>query len=257
VDRWRPESYLKFEYERTIPSRDLAGHVGLTDPDRIIDIGCGPGNSTKVLMDRWPTAEVTGLDNSEDMITKAKATYPKGRWILADAAEWTTDVQYDIVFSNATLQWMPNHKVLLKQLFDLVRDTGVLAVQVPANNESPLHRALVAVSARPEWKERTAGCSSQIVYHDESFYYNILSLLTARLEIWRTTYLHIMGNHQDLIEWYSSTGMKTYLSRLGTDEERQRFKNEVLELCKPQYPVQNNGNIIFAFERLFFTAWKV
>jgi trans-aconitate 2-methyltransferase len=257
VNRWQPESYLKFEYERTIPSHDLAGHIDLTNPKSIIDIGCGPGNSTKVLMSRWPTTEMTGLDNSEDMIAKAKATHQKVRWILADAAKWTTAEKYDIVFSNATLQWIPNHRVLVKQLFDMVRDNGVLAVQVPANNESPLHKSLIAVSERPEWKESMVGCKNQIVYHDETFYYSILSLLTTRLEIWITTYLHIMGNHQGLIEWYSSTGMKTYLAQLKTDEEKERFKNQVLELCKSQYPVQNNRNIIFPFKRLFFVAWKV
>jgi trans-aconitate 2-methyltransferase len=256
VNRWDPERYLKLEYERTMPSYDLAAHIDLTDPRRIVDIGCGPGNSTKVLMSRWPTAEMTGLDNSEDMIAKARATYPGVTWILADAAKWTTESKYDIVFSNATLQWLPNHKALVKQLFDQVEDNGVLAVQVPTNNESPLHKSLIAISERPEWKDRMVGCQGQIVYHDEAFYYSILSTLTARLELWTTTYLHIIENHQSLIEWYSSTGMKAFLARLKTDEEKGRLRNQVLEMCKSQYPVQKDGKIIFPFKRVFFIAWK-
>ena len=205
MSRWDPDSYLRFEHERTLPSRDLVTRIELPDPRTIVDIGCGPGNSTSVLRNAWPTADVAGLDNSDEMIKKAQATYPGGRWILADAADWQASEKYDLVFSNATLQWIPNHEKVLRQLFDKVRDDGALAVQVPFNVEAPLYRALIAVSESSKWRGLMAGCSDQISYRDETYYYNLLWRLSARIEMWMTTYIHIMQSHQNLIEWYSST----------------------------------------------------
>ena len=113
---WNPDAYLKFEQERTQPSRDLVSRIRLSNLKVIVDIGCGPGNSTHVLRDAWPKAKVIGLDNSKEMINKAKATYPECEWILADAADWQPHQKYDLVFSNATLQWIPNHAMLLSAL---------------------------------------------------------------------------------------------------------------------------------------------
>ena len=143
MNKWNPDLYLKFADERTQPSYDLISRINIANPANIVDIGCGPGNSTKALRERWPQAHILGLDSSKEMIAKARVSYPQGDWVLADAANWKTDVKYDIVFSNATLQWIPNHERLLKTLFDCINTAGVLAVQVPANNSSPLHQALV------------------------------------------------------------------------------------------------------------------
>jgi trans-aconitate 2-methyltransferase len=256
MNRWNPYSYLKYEFERTLPSRDLAAHIEVPDPQRIIDIGCGPGNSTRILRDRWPNANIAGLDASEEMIEKAKTAYPTGEWIVAEAETWNPAGKYDIVFSNAALQWMPDQANIITRLFGYLKDGGVLAVQVPLNSDSPLHKALIAVSTMDEWRHRMLGCDSRITYNDESFFYDILSTLTPRIELWITTYLHIMGSHQDLIDWYSSTGLKPYLGRIDTDEGKERFKQQILEECKGGYPVQRDGKVIFPFKRLFFIAWK-
>jgi trans-aconitate 2-methyltransferase len=256
VSRWDPDSYLKFERERTLPSRDLVSRIQLTDPRKIIDIGCGPGNSTSVLREAWPDADVIGLDNSEEMIAKAQSTSPSTRWIIADAAEWRSGEAYDLVFSNATLHWIADQERVLGNLFDQVAEEGALAVQVPFNTESPLYKSLVNVSESAEWNQVMAGCSAQIFYRDEFFYYSLLSRLSARIEMWITTYLHVMESHQDLIDWYSSTGMKMYLERIGTEEKRVAFKSQILEACKPQYPFQHDGKILFPFKRIFFVAYK-
>jgi trans-aconitate 2-methyltransferase len=256
VSRWDPDSYLKFERERTLPSRDLVSRIELTDPRRIIDIGCGPGNSTSVLREAWPGADVIGLDNSEEMISKARSTYPASRWILADAAEWRSGDTYDLVFSNATLHWIADQEKALGNLFAQVAEEGALAAQVPCNTESPLFKALVSVSESAEWNQVMAGCSAQIFYRDELFYYGLLSRLSARIEMWITTYLHVMESHQDLIDWYSSTGMKMYLERIGSDVKRREFTSQVLEACKAHYPRQQNGRILFPFRRIFFVAYK-
>jgi trans-aconitate 2-methyltransferase len=256
MSRWDPDSYLRFEHERTLPSRDLVARIELPEPRTIVDIGCGPGNSTRVLRNAWPAADVVGLDNSNEMIQKAKATYPGGRWILADAADWQSSEKYDLVFSNATVQWIPNHEKVLHHLFDMVSDNGALAVQVPFNAEAPLYRALIAVSESSTWRRLMTGCRDQIYYRDGTYYYNLLWRLSARIEMWMTTYIHIMQSHQDLIEWYSSTGMKMYLERIDSEERRRLFTSEILDACKSQYPLQPDGKILFPFQRLFFIAYK-
>jgi len=222
MSRWDPDSYLRFEHERTLPSHDLVARIKLTDPKTVVDIGCGPGNSTSVLRNAWPGADVIGLDNSEEMIKKARATFPGGKWVLADATDWHSDDKYDLVFSNATLQWIPNHEKLLRQLFDRINMNGALAAQVPFNIESPLYKALLAVSESSKWHNLMIGCSDQIFYRDETHYYSLLSRLSTRVEIWMTTYFHIMETHQNLVDWYASTGMKMYLERIETEEKRCR-----------------------------------
>ena len=256
MSSWDPKGYLAFEYQRTRPARDLAAQIDLSEPERIIDIGCGPGNSTKVLKDRWPDAEITGLDNSAEMLNKARVTVAGVRWILSDAAEWKTTESFDIVFSNATLHWIPDHDQIVKQLFSLVEPKGVLAVQIPSTYDSPFHGALLEVSGLPEWIRKVEGSRYRITYHDETFYYNLLSSLTNRLDLWTTTYFHILENHQNIVEWYSSTSLKPYLERLQTREEKEDFCKQILDRCKAQYPVQPDGKIAFPFKRLFFTAWK-
>jgi trans-aconitate 2-methyltransferase len=256
MNKWNPDLYLKYEDERTQPSYDLVSRINIANPTNIIDIGCGPGNSTRVLRERWPHAQILGLDNSQEMIEKARSAYPQEHWILADAARWKTDVKYSIVFSNATLQWIPNHESLIRTLFDYVQSQGALAVQVPANSGSPLHHAVLRVSKREKWKEAMVGCDELITYRDASFYYNQLSALSKRIFIWYTTYYHVMASHQNLIDWYASTGMKPYLERLATDELRRLFQSQVLDECRPAYPEQQDRKILFPFKRLFFVAYK-
>ncbi len=256
MDKWNPDAYLKYENERTVPSRDLAAHIQIPDVRRVIDIGCGPGNSTRVLREKWPNARIAGLDSSREMIEKARKTCPESEWILADAETWKTDDQFDVVFSNAALQWMAAPTAVITNLFGHLNEGGALAVQVPLIGDSPLHRALIAVSERPEWRGRLQGAGLLRNHNDETFYYNHLSTLTSRMELWITTYLHIMDSHRDIIDWYSSTGMRTYLERIDTDDEKRRFTHQVLEECKGKYPIQRDGKVMFPFRRLFFVAWK-
>jgi trans-aconitate 2-methyltransferase len=253
---WNPDLYLKFEDERTQPSYDLTARINIPNPASIIDMGCGPGNSTRVLRECWPHAQIVGLDSSPEMIEKARNAYPQGNWILADAATWKADSQYSIIFSNAMLHWLPDQESVIKRLFAGVQSQGALAVQVPANNDSPLHKAVLSVSKREAWKDMMTGSDKVITYHDASFYYDRLAALSGRIFIWHTTYYHVLGDHQGLIDWYASTGMKPYLERLGSVELRQLFQSQVLEECRSAYPEQQNGRILFPFRRLFFIAYK-
>ena len=163
---------------------------------------------------------------------------------------------FDIVFSNATLQWIPNHEILVPNLFKLVRDKGALAVQIPANKESPLHKALLSVSLNDRWHRYTQGSEKLLYYQSPDYYYDLITPLASEIELWETTYYHILPSHQGLIEWYKSTGMRPFLDRLPDEDSKMRFENDVLEKCKDSYKIQNNGKILYPFKRIFFIAYK-
>jgi trans-aconitate 2-methyltransferase len=253
---WNPTQYLKFKSERTQPSIDLVSRIALDNPKSIIDIGCGPGNSTQVLCQRWPEAEVAGLDNSEEMIKKAQADFPKQKWILADAGTFNPGQKYDLVFSNATLQWLPNHEALIPKLFSFCTEKGAMAVQVPANNESPLHKALLAVSDSQKWRGFTSHCEKLFNYRPAGYYYDLLLSLSSKIDLWETAYLHVLESHAGLIEWYRSTGMRPFLERLPDDASRKLFEGEVLEKCQSAYPPQKDVKILYPFKRTFFIAYR-
>jgi trans-aconitate 2-methyltransferase len=253
---WNPDLYLKYADERTRPSYDLVARIDLPNPARIVDIGCGPGNSTQVLRQAWPHADILGLDSSPQMIDKARAAYPDERWTVADAAAWATVQRYDLVFSNAALQWMPDHDALIPALFERVAPGGALAVQVPFNRESPLQQAIAEVADRPRWRQATAGCEARLSYLPAGYYYDRLAPMAARLDLWQTVYYHVLAGHQDMIDWSSSTSMRPYLERLADDAESEAFRREVRETCAPQYPTQADGKVLFPFKRTFFIAYK-
>jgi len=257
MNGWDPQQYLKFKNERTQPSIDLVSRISIEDPKTIIDIGCGPGNSTQILYKRWPTADIVGIDSSQKMIEKARADYPAQHWEVQDASNMDMRQKYDIVFSNATLQWIYNHNVLIPRLFTMVNDNGVLAVQIPANNESPFYRVLLKTAKSSKWAMFTAECEKMLTFHNAEYYYNILSRLTQNLDIWTTTYYHIMTSHKDLTDWHKSTGMRPFLEKLPSDKDREEFENEVVKECMAFYPVQSDGKILYAFQRIFFTAKKI
>jgi len=244
---WSPGQYLKFESERNKPIADLLGRVALSCPARVIDVGCGPGNSTQALLERWPRAEIIGLDNSQAMLEAARKRLPALRWIECDAGgDLSCLGKFDLVFSNAALQWLPDHEKLIPDLFALLNPGGALAVQVPHNFDSPLHRALLA---------RAGGNPRAMQYHSAGYYYDILARLTGNFEIWAVIYQHVLDCHEDMIEWYKGTGFRPYLEKL--DEQGQsEFLADMLEQVRKLYPPQSDGNILFEFKRLFFVAYK-
>jgi len=253
---WNPDQYLQFKCERTQPSIDLVARIQMDDPKTIIDIGCGPGNSTQILLKRWPNADILGIDSSEAMIQRARQDYPHQKWVVADAATLTTRLTYDIVFSNAAIHWIPRHDLLLQRLFQIVNENGILAVQVPANQESPLYKSILRVSKRGKWSEFTAGREYSITYHSADYYYGQLTLYAKDIAIWETIYYHIMKSHEELIDWYKGTAMKPFLDSLSDDQSREEFIREVLIDCQTAYPLQRDRRVLYPFKRLFFTARK-
>lgn len=252
---WNSEQYLKFKAQRTQPAIDLAARLS-GNPPEIIDLGCGPGNSTRVLKSRFPDAYIIGADNSANMIERARADNPDLEFLIMDITGDLSEMsgKFDVVFSNACLQWLPDHATLLPKLFGLLRKGGVLAVQIPMNYDEPIHRIIGSISESPEWSDkfpekRIFGTLTQ------SEYFDILSGLTDDFEMWQTTYCHRMPSIESIIEWYSSTGLRPYLAAL-SDEDGVRFTAEISAELEREYPKQKNGEIIFRFPRFFFTAKK-
>lgn len=253
---WNAEQYLKFADERNRPSLDLIARIAVARPERIMDLGCGPGNSTAMLRRRWPEADITGLDNSEEMIAAAVESHPEGKWILADAGTWTAQMEFDIVFSNAALHWVPDHEHLFPRLFSRLAPGGALAVQMPAHYNSSLQKTIAEVAKDPLWSRLMDGPLNAMTKKPPSFYYNLLQPRAARLEIWETEYYHAMDGPRAILEWFRGTGLRPYLAALESEAQKQRFEGMLLERYTKSYPRQNDGRILFPFRRLFIIAYR-
>ena len=253
---WNPKLYMKYGNERTQPSIDLVSRIALDFPKNIIDIGCGPGNSTQILVKRWPKSEITGLDNSPNMIEKAAKDFPKQEWMLANAANINISRKYDIVFSNATIQWIPDHEKLLSRLFSIVNTGGALAIQIPMFKDLAIWKAIEFVSLGSKWKSSLSSCGSVFTYHSSGYYYDLLALVSQKIEMWETTYMQIMDSHEAIFEWSKSTALRPYFDELKDENARNDFKNDIIARLKIEYPIQKSGKVIFPFKRLFFIAYK-
>ncbi len=255
---WDAKLYLKFGDERTRPSLDLVSRVDLARPEHIIDVGCGPGNSTAILRQRWPHSQVAGLDSSPEMLVAAKLSQPEGEWIEADAAEWhaNTSATYDLVFSNAVLQWIPNHAELVPGLFGRVAAGGALAFQIPARAFSLSHQLILEVAAEPAWAARMAAAKQGFTLERPGFYYDVLAAQATRLDIWETEYCHVMQDHDAIIQWVRGTAVRPFLEALGTEDERERFMWQLTERVVQAYRPQRDGKVLFPFRRLFVIAYR-
>jgi trans-aconitate 2-methyltransferase len=254
---WNAERYLRFSDERTRPCRDLAARVEIDAPRRIIDLGCGPGNSAAVLAERWPEAEITGLDSSAEMLASARASGTAARWVQGDIARWAAEQgeRFDVVLSNAALQWVPDHAALFPRLMDRVAPGGALAVQVPAYSEQPGQRLIREVARAAKWQARFTAPPADWRVEGVGFYYDALAPRAARLELWETEYIHVVEGIQSVVEWYRGSGLRPFLSALATDEDREGFLAEYLEALRPHYQPRADGRILFPFRRLFAIAY--
>lgn len=256
MSEWNAALYMKFGDARTQPASDLAARIPLDTPEKIIDIGCGTGNSTAVLARRFPQADILGVDCSEEMIAAAKKAHPALAFALLDAQSELSRLrtEYNVVFSNACIQWIPDHTNLLPKMFSLLRPGGVMALQVPANGSAPLYRAIEEEAASGKWAfSHAAHETNGSLLPGE--YFNILSGLTDDFSIWETVYYHRMPSHSALLDWVRATRLRPYLAALSASEGAA-FERAILERIVPVYPVQTNGEIIFRFRRLFLMAAK-
>ncbi len=251
---WNPDLYLKFGNERAQPAIDLVSAIDIESPKKIIDLGCGSGNSTALLKNRWPNAEITGLDSSLEMIEKARESDSSIDWIVGHIEDLSPNDKYDLIFSNAALQWIENHDRLLPCLVDALTNNGVFAAQVPNNESSPYHQVILRVASNPKWSHKLAAAKNPLTYHSIDYYYELLETQCSSLRLWETEYCHVMDSAESILQWTSGTGLRPYLEALKTEEERNAFKAEALEGYRDAYPVQSNGKVLFPFRRQFILA---
>lgn len=253
---WNPDLYLKFGKERIQPSIDLVSRINFDNPEKIIDIGCGPGNSTQILADRWPEAKILGIDNSPAMIEKAKKDYPDQEWRIIDAGKDELNEKFDIIFSNATIQWIPDHRNLLKKFYESLNDGGLVAIQLPLFFDMPLGKTIASVAEDNRWSHIAKDVTSLFTIHNTKTYYDFLSEWYHSIEIWESNYIHIMDSHESILEMIRSTGLRPYLDKLENETDKKDFENLVLQGIIRDYLLQKDGKVLFPFERLFFIAKK-
>lgn len=255
MSEWNSEQYLKFKSQRTQPAVDLAKRITAGQPKNVLDIGCGPGNSTSVLKERFPNAEILGVDSSANMIEKAKESYPDLDFRICDVVSELDKLDtYDVIFSNACLQWIPNHREFIPRVFKKLNKNGVLAVQIPMNGEEPLFKVIGEVVSEPRWKFSDMSIETNEVLCPEE-YFDILSALTESFDVWETVYYHGMPSVQAMIEWVKGTRLRPYINALDKSDALL-LEKETAKRASEIYGKQENGEIIFKFRRFFFTAVK-
>ncbi len=249
---WDPATYLRFADERSRPFFDLLARVAAPDPQMVVDLGCGPGNLTTRLADRWPGAYVVGIDSSAEMIEKAtEHRVDRVQFLLADLREWRPTSPVDIILSNATLQWVPGHRDLLPRWIDNLAHDGWLAFQVPGNFAEPSHRLLRELAADERFAEFAAAIEWPEVAEPVE-YLGDLARLGCQVEVWETTYLHVLAGSDPVFEWISGTGARPILEAL-PDPQREEFVSEYTSALRDAYPRHPYGTVL-PYRRIFVVA---
>jgi trans-aconitate 2-methyltransferase len=249
---WDPERYLTYADERGRPFVELLGRIDAESPARVVDLGCGPGNLTGMLARRWPEAEVLGVDSSAEMVSAARhAGVPAVRFEVGDLRSWRADPPVDVLVSNATLQWVPDHLALLPQLAAQVSGGGWFAFQVPGNFEEPSHVIRRDLAAEEPYAVHTEGVAAPAA-HGPDVYLRQLLDLGCRVDAWETTYLHLLTGEDPVFTWVSGTGARPTLQAL-PDDLRPAFEDEFRHRLRAAYPPGPHGTVL-PFRRVFVVA---
>lgn len=256
---WDPACYARNARDRLRPALDLLAQVHHPGPRRIVDLGCGTGTVTRRLADRWPDAHVEGLDSSAEMLARARERPATIDWRRADIATWAPEEPVDVLFSNAALHWLDDHRRLLPRLFATVATGGVLAVQMPRSWDLPSHRLMRQTlrdggpGRTPLGNETLHRAMDRKWVEEPAFYVDLLSPLADRLDVWETTYLQRLPGHDAVLEWVRATGLRPILAALG-DADRTRFLDEYRRRLRVAYPRRPDGWTLYPFARLFLVA---
>ena len=251
---WSASQYSRFEAERTRPVRDLVAAITTSEVRHAVDLGCGPGNSTEVLLARYPEAQITGLDNDEDMLQAARKRLPQLQFELADIGSWQSAKPLDVILANASLQWLPDHQTLYPRLVQQLAPGGTLAIQTPDNLQEPAHRLAREVAASGPWAGRI-GDVRHPDRHEASWYYELLRPVASHVDVWRTMYMHPLQGHEAVVEWFKGSALRPYLNKLEAAEQQQ-FLKDYLAAISQAYPLLADGTVLLPFPRLFLVVTR-
>ncbi|EKZ6359723.1 trans-aconitate 2-methyltransferase [Klebsiella aerogenes] len=248
---WNPSLYLKFADERTRPAAELTARIVQQPVKLAVDLGCGPGNSTALLRAAWPEARIIGVDNSAAMLAQAAKALPDCEFITANIEDWQPSEPADVIYANASLQWLTEHQTLFPRLVRQLANSGVLAVQMPDNWQEPSHTLMRQVAEELGFPERGRQPLPSVQQ-----YYDMLTNSGCEVDIWRTTYYHSLESHQAIVDWLQATGLRPYLQDLD-EAEKNVFLERYLTLLQQHYPLQCNGKVLLLFPRLFIVARRL
>jgi trans-aconitate 2-methyltransferase len=259
---WNPQRYLEFADLRLRPAVDLLARVPSRAPRTVADLGCGAGNVTALLAERWPDAAIVGVDNSASMLDRARAALAGAanvRFEERDLARWTPDAPVDVVYSNAALHWLDGHAELFPRLLTTLAPRGVLAVQMPSNFGTPSHASIAAVAQSERWRSRIGDLVREAPVAEAAQYLRWLAPLSASLDVWETTYLQRLAPRADgehpVVAFVSGTWLVPYFERLADDPpSREAFLREYRERITRAFPPEDDGTTLFPFRRLFIVA---
>ncbi len=259
---WDPVQYLRFEGERLRPAQDLLARVPVADATAVADLGCGAGNVARVLADRWPSARIVGVDSSREMLAAARtatAGSPRFEFREADLAAWAAPAneRFDVVFSNALLHWLDDHGTVLARWCAALAPGGALAVQAPDNFAAPSHMELFALARSPHWRERLEVRVRAAPMAALDAYQEWLAPHAARVDVWSTTYLHVLGpaagGEHPVVAWTKGTTLTPFLAALDASA-RAEFLADYGAAMRRAYPPRGDGSVCFPFKRVFMVA---
>lgn len=262
---WDPAGYLSFADERSRPFFDLTGRIGAVAPRYVVDLGCGPGQLTARLANRWPAAQVDGIDSSAEMIIAAEqlragltgpdaAAADRLSFAVGDVADWEPGRPVDVVVSNAVLQWVPGHLELLPRWVSWLPAGGWIAFQLPGNFDQPSHAVLRELAGSARWRDKLAQAQLNRQAGEPEDYLAVLAGLGLTVDAWETTYLHVLAGPDPVTEWYKGTGLRPVLSALGP-QDAETFLAEYSERVRTAYPAKSYGTVL-PFRRVFVVALK-
>ncbi len=251
---WSPSLYTRFEAERTQPAIDLARRLPDFAAPVVVDLGCGPGNSTQVLRARYPDARLSGIDSSPAMLEAARLRLPDVPFALGDAAVWAPRAPADVIYANALFQWIPGRLAVFKRLMGHLKPGGVLAVQMPDNFDEPVRRLMREVAAEPRFAAALAGAAAAREAIDGfDATYDALIGTAARVDLWRTAYVHALQGAEAIVEWVRATGLRPFLEPLG-EADRAAFLARYTALVAGAFPARADGLCLLPFPRIFIVA---
>lgn len=258
---WNVESYSEFLEIRTRPARDLLAVIPDSfHPATVVDLGCGPGNSTILLKERWPEADVSGLDSSPEMITAARAAYPDIFFVEITIEDFKPEHGVDCLFANASLQWVQQHETVIPKLFSYVKDGGVFGIQMPNNFHQPAHQVTINIlQHHPQWKSLTNkllfGEMQKPLYYLPAYYDIFMNAGASHVLLWETEYYQEMSDYDGIFDWVKSTALRDMLAAMDQNNQ-QAFRALYIEAISKSYSRQNNHKVLLPFKRVFVVAFK-